>query len=300
MAQVRGAFPYPFAQPAEGGGVVCLGAGGTWYPPSGEWLMQTAANLCVQWWDPIANTWRNQVSNSNTGDYFSTDGYNIRLLNLTGNILSAPITTPGTTGTNGIGFAATGAAIAFSAPAAGGTLATGYVIVGGSVAAPTITQAGSGFLVPPLVVIDPPPPGGIQATAVAALTAGGGITSITMVTVGAGYATTPNFYLIPQMAYYAGGPSGGVAAAAAAPPPGLVFPSNAVPGNQNTSAVGAQLTPVALTGSGTVTGLVMINNGVGYSGTPTATITGVGAAASTLAAVTAAASAQAFVQPRVQ
>jgi hypothetical protein len=119
-----------------------------------------------------------------------------------------------------------------------------------------------------------------------------------MANVGAGYAATPNFYLIPQMAYYAGGPSGG--AAAAAPPPGLVYPANSVPGNQNTSSVGAQLTPVALTGSGTVTGLVMINYGVGYSGTPTATITGVGAAASTLAAVTAAAVTTAFAQPRVQ
>jgi hypothetical protein len=300
MSQIRGAFPFPYAQPAEGGGVICLGGGGTWYPPAGEWLLQTAANIAVQWWDPIANTWRNTVSNSNTGDYFPTDGYNLRLVNMTGNILSAPITAAGSGGVNGIGFAATGAAIAFSAPGAGGVQATGYVIVGGSVAAPTITQAGSGFLVPPLVVIDAPPIGGIQATATALLTAGGGIASITMSNVGAGYAASPNFYLIPQMAYYAGAPSGGVAAAAGAPPPGLVFPANAVPGNQNTSAVGAQLTSVALTGSGVVTGLVMINYGTVYTGTPTATITGVGAATTTLAAVTATAVATAFVQPRVQ
>lgn len=299
MPQIRGAFPFPYAQIAEGGGVITLGSGGVWYPPPGEWLLQTSANICVQWWDPIANTWRNQVSNSNTGDYFPTDGYNVRLYNMTGTILSAPITAAGSGGVNGIGFAATGAAIAFSAAPAGGITATGYVIVGGSVAAPTITQAGSGFLMPPVVVIDAPPIGGIQATATAALTAGGGIASITMSNVGAGYATTPNFYLIPQTAYYQGAPSGGVAAAPI-PPPGLVFPANAVPGNQNTSPVGAQLTPVALTGSGTVTGLVMINNGTTYTGTPTATITGVGAATSTLAAVTAAAVASAFVQPRVQ
>jgi hypothetical protein len=299
MGQVRGAFPFPLAQPAEGGGVIALAAGGVWYPPAGEWLVQTAANACVQWWDPIAQTWRNQVSNSNTGDYFSTDGYNYRVFNMTGTILSAPITAAGSGGTNGIGFAATGAAITFSAPGTGGSLATGYVIVGGSVQAPTITQAGSGFLVPPLVVIDAPPPGGIQATATAALTAGGGISSITMANVGAGYASSPNFYLIPQTAYYQGGPSGGVAAAPI-PAPGLVYPSNAVPGNQNTSPTGAQLTPAALTGSGTVTGLVMINNGTAYTGTPTATITGVTSATSTLAAVTAAAVVTCFAQPRVQ
>lgn len=300
MPQIRGAFPFPTAQIAEGGGVIALPNGGVWYPPPGEWLIQTAANACVQWWDPIAQTWRNQVSNSNTGDFFPTDGYNIRLFNMTGTILSAPITAAGSGGTNGIGTAS-GASMAFSAPGTGGALATGYVIVGGSVQAPTITQAGSGFIMPPIVVIDPPPPGGIQATATAALTAGGGIASITMSNVGAGYATSPNFYLLPQSAYYQGGPSGGVAAAPI-PAPGLVFPSNAAPGNQNTSPVGAQLTPAALTGSGTVTGLVMINNGTGYTGTPTVTISGGGltGATSTLAAVTAAAVVTAFVQPRVQ
>jgi hypothetical protein len=305
MPQIRGLFPFPLAQPAEGGGVVVLGQGGTWYPPAGEWLVQTGTSCAIQWWDPIGQTWRNQVSASNIADYFSTDGANYRMVNLTGNILSAPITAAGSTGTNGIGFAQTGAAIAFSAPGSGGVQATGYVIVGGSVAAPTVTQAGSGFVVPPLIVIDPPPPGGIQATASAVMTAftgagTAGIASITMANVGAGYLVSPNFYVIPQMGYYGGGPSGGVAAAQAAPPPGLVFPANAVPGNQNTSSVGTQLTGIALTGSGTVTGLVMINYGSVYTGTPTATITGVGAATTTLAAVTAAAVTTSFVQPRVQ
>jgi hypothetical protein len=301
MGQLRGLFPFPIAQPQEGDGVIALGNGGTWYPPAGEWLMTVPLNCTMQWWNPVSQVWVTQTSGGNNADYFSTDGANYRMLNLTGNILTAPITTAGSGGVNGIGFAQTGAAITFSAPpTAGGVQATGFVIVGGSVAAPTITQAGSGFLVPPLVVIDVPPPGGIQATATCALTAGGGIGSVTMANVGAGYLTSPNFYLIPQMAYYGGGPSGGVAPAAAAPPPGLVFPANAVAGNQNTSAVGAQLTSIALTGSGTVTGLVMINNGSGYTTLPTATITGVGAATSTLLAVTAAAVTQAFAQPRVQ
>ena len=172
----------------------------------------------------------------------------------------------GSTGTNGIGFAQTGAAIAFSAPGTGGILATGYVIVGGSVAAPTLTQAGSGFLVPPLIVIDPPPAGGIQATAYAVLTAAGALSAVTMDNVGGGYAATPNFWIIPQPALYQGGTQQGTAAGAV-PAPGLVSQTNAVPGNQNIGAgtTGALLTPVALTGSGTLTGLVITNNGGGYT-----------------------------------
>lgn len=301
MAQFRGLFPFPLAQPNEGGGVIVLGGGGTWYPPAGEYLLQTGANATMQWWDPIAQAWRVFVSASNIGDYFSTDGANYRMLNITSTVSIASITA-GSGGTNGIGFAQTGAAVSIVAPlTAGGITATAFAIVGGSVQAPTVTQAGSGFLAPPLVVIDAPPPGGIQATATAALTAGGGIASITMANVGGGYATSPNFYLIPQMAYYGGGPSGGVAAAQAAPPPGLVFPANAVPGNQNTSPTGAQLTSLSLTGSGTLTGVTMINSGTGYTAiAPAITVTGVGAATATANTSSAAAVSTSFVQPRVQ
>lgn len=298
MAQVRGAFPYPFAQPAEGGGVVTLAGGGAYYFPSGEYIISLpASNMVLEWFNPIAQSW---VTVTAASDYISADGYNLRLRNTTSGVSVASFTA-GSGGTNGIGFAATGAAVSIVAPlTTGGITATAYAIVGGSVAAPTVTQAGSGFTMPPLVVIDAPPPGGIQATATATLTAGGGISAITMANVGAGYAASPNFYLIPQTAYYQGGPSGGVAAAPI-PAPGLVAPQNAVPGNQNTSSAGALLTSNALTGSGTLTGVVIINPGTGYTAiAPAATVTGVGAATATLNTVTAAAVATAFVQPRVQ
>jgi hypothetical protein len=308
MAQIRGFFPYPTAQLAEGGGVIALPSGGTWYPPPGEFLITCPANCAMQYWNPIAQNWVNYTGATTSVDYFSTDGANWRMINLTG-IVQVASFTAGSAGTNGIG-SASGATLVVSAPGTNGVQATGYVIVGGSVAAPTVTQAGSGFLVPPLLVADPPPLGGIQATATCALSGtpgatGSGIGVITMLNVGAGYAVTPNWWVIPQPAYYTGGPSGSPTTflpAAGTPPPGLVFPANAVPGNQNTSPVGVQLTSVALTGSGTLTGVVMVNNGSLYTGTPTGTIAGGGltSATVTMSAVTAAATTTAFAQPRVQ
>jgi hypothetical protein len=166
-----------------------------------------------------------------------------------------------------------------------------------------VTQAGSGFLVPPVLVIDPPPPGGIQATAIAVMTAAGssGIASVTMVNAGAGYAATPNFWIVPQTPIYQGGPSGGVAAGAV-PAPGLVYPGNALSGNQNTSATGAQLTSIALTGSGTLLGIHMYQSGGGYTSAPAVTFTGGagGVASTALVAVTSNANSTCLIQPRVQ
>ena len=281
MARIGGAFPFPTAQVGEGGGVITLVSGGVFYPPPGEWLVLTGGVSCLQWFDPINQIWRGMQDPAVQGQYISTDGFNYRVINLSGVVVGASITAVGSGGTNGIGATATGVTVTFTAPVSGlvNATATGYAIVGGSVAAPTITQAGSGFVSPPQIVIDPPAPGGIQATATVTLTAGGGLASITMVNVGAGYLATPNFWIIPQVGYYAGGPSGSFAAAVS-PPTGLVFPANAVPGNQNIGSTGAQLTPIALTGSGTLTGIVIVDPGNAYDGThiPTVTITGLAGA----------------------
>lgn len=285
MARIGGAFPLPPPQPQSANGQVALSPGGIFYFPAGNYVVNSGGVSVLQIYDGQGQQWRGFSPPSSQTDFVSVDGYNYRLINLSGVITGALITNAGSGATNGIGATATGVSVAIAAPSAGGPLstATAYPIIGGSVQAPTITQGGQQFLVPPLVVIDPPPLGGLQATAIATINGAGVVTGITMTFVGAGYTASPNFYLIPQFGLYVGGPSGSFLAGAA-PAPGIVHPINAVPGNQNTSTtLGTQLTPNALTGTGTLTGIVLVNNGFGYTGTtiPAITITGAGAAAAT-------------------
>lgn len=275
MPQIRGAFPFPVAQIAEFGGKIVLPGGGIIYPPSGEYLVSLGTNTVIEMFLPIEQVWQSIASAS---DYMPFDGYNTRLHNITGCVTALTITGAGSGGTNGIGATATGATVAIAA-GGGSILATAQPIVGGSVQAPTIAQAGSGFVVPPLIVIDPPPLGGVQALAYATISAGG-IASIVMSNVGGGYQAPPNFWIIPQTQYYQGGPQTSQLAGVL-PVGGLVYPGNAAPGNQNTSPTGAQLVPLALTGSGTLTGLHLTYPGLGMTSTPAVTISGVGAATAT-------------------
>jgi hypothetical protein len=307
MPQIRGAFPLPVSNLFEGMGRITLNSGASFYFPSGNYIVSTDANTVIEVWDPVETTWRTWITTNNSESVYC-DGYNFRARNISGSLNATSITGAGSGMVNGIGPLATGVSLSVS----GGTQTTGnpvpslYAIIGGSVASPTITRAGSGFTTPPLIVIDPPPTGGIQAAAVASLTAGGGIAAITMINAGAGYITSPNFWIIPQPSYYQGGPPGGPnSGLAAAPivPGGLVDPANAVPGNQNTDSVnGAKLTPAALTGSGTLTGIGVINNGGGYQTTaPTITISGgSGSPTATMTITSNATTATIRSQPRVQ
>ena len=288
MSRLGGQFPLPFQGAQTGDGGIALAAGGTYVPAAGNYVFTSGANIVAQWFDPQAQKWRTFQP---TGDFTSYDGCNYRFINISGTVTGATVSAAGSGAVNGIGPTQTGVTIAFTAPAAGGVpaTATGYAIVGGSVAAPTITQGGSGYIAPPVIIIDPPPPGGIQATAVATVLAGA-VTAITMVNAGAGYQSTPNFWIFPQMLTWTGGPIDGLPLQAY-PPPGTIFQSNLAPGagsiyQNNISPTGCQLTPNALTGSGTVTGFNLVSGGFGYTVASTATVTGAGAA--TLAVVMAA------------
>src|SRR6266853_1550478 len=293
MAQIRGVFQLPFTSPQNIGAptVVTLPSGGVWYPPSGTYLITTGSQTIVQWWDPTDGIWR-QYAGPETLAQISTDGTNYRLVNNSGTCVGGSITNAGSGGTNGIGPNQTGSTVTFAAPAAGGVTATaqGYVVVGGTVPAPTVTQGGSGFLVPPTIVCDPPPPGGVQATFTATISAAGVITGVTQLAPGAGYTSIPQFYIIPQPQFYQGAIRFPGDTPQTVPAPGLINPANAWQGspyqaNLVTGTTGALLTGVALTGAGTLTAIVMTAFGGGYAGNSQATIsfggTSLGAAAAT-------------------
>src|SRR5258708_1550974 len=112
MPRIGGAFPFPLAQVAEGGGIITLPSGGIFYLPSGEYALETGAVTCLEWFDPILQAWRGFQDPAGDGQYISSDGYNYRLINLSGVTTGALITNAGSGGTNGIGTVATGATVA--------------------------------------------------------------------------------------------------------------------------------------------------------------------------------------------
>jgi len=132
--------------------------------------------------------------------------------------------------------------------------------------------------------------------------AAGAVSSVVVDDQGAGYLTVPTVSVIPQNIAYAGSPYGdgtpaGVLGAPQQPAPQSQYAF--LWGSTGIYGVLPVITAGALTGSGTITGWVMKDNGGLYTGTPTVTITGAGAGASTLLAVTAAAVAVAYIQPAV-
>lgn len=260
---------------------VPLPSGGIFTPPAGNYLVTTGLVTVLQYFDPTLLEWRVYAQPGAEAMPVAMDGANWRLVNMSGVVIDASITNAGSGAVNGIGAAATGVAVSFGAAPTGGVAAAGYAIVGGSINTTiTITNGGSGFLVPPLLLIDPPPPGGIQATAVVSALTAGAISGVTVTNAGAGYVTAPNVYVIPQPAVY-GAAAAGIVNNPINTPYSLVIPQTGIVGNV---AGGAQLTVNAtLTGSGTVTGIVITNMGGGYTGTtiPTIAITGAGAAAAT-------------------
>jgi hypothetical protein len=278
---------------------VPLASGEAFYPPSMQAIAVTGASTQVQWWDQAYQIWRVLVPVSGSG-VVSFDGVNVRFVNITGAISVASFTA-GSGAANGIGSTATGVALAVSAPGANGRQALLFPVVGGALSAPAITSGGSGLLVPPLLIVSPPPAGGITAQMVCTIS-GGVLNTITQVVAGAGYTAPPLVTVVPQLAYYAG---------SIPPPPGVQatfggsnFPAGNFtwpPWQINNTGVFSTLpviTPGAITGGGTLTGVGLLDAGALYTGTPTVVATGAGAAAVTLNAVTAAANDTAnFLQP---
>ena len=230
-------------------------ASGQWTIPSGNWYITLGPYTGIQYFDSLANLWRTFQTGPNSDPVaVASDGVNYRVAHLVGRCVSAVITGAGSGMNNGVYSTSLGSGLA---AAAGNSLTfaesvgtptrrgTYNLVIGGAINTTiTITTAGASYTAFPLLIASDPPSGGVRATAVCtALTAGGGLSTVTCTNQGAGYTTAPTWTVVPA--------------------------SGDVTGN------GAVLTST-LTGSGTLTAMYATDPGAGYIAVPTFTFTGGG------------------------
>ena len=221
-----------------------LASGQVYTLPSGQYSAHVGPYTAIQQYDGVQQTWRFVDAPAQTAPtIISSDGSNVRLINPTGTVVGALITTAGSGYTNGIYPAGTGTGTAASptctfTAASGSVLATGNVIVGGAInTTVTITSGGTNYTRAPILLISAPPAGGVQATATCTISAGV-INAVTVTNQGAGYTVAPTITVV-----------------------------NA---NGDTTGSGAVLAVNAtLVGSGTVTAITINNNGAGMTSVPT-------------------------------
>jgi hypothetical protein len=226
---------------APPGNKISLGPAQTFAIPAGQWIVSNTGTIsAIQYLDPVRQEWANLYG---PGAAFAavirSDGVNWRVNNLSDSAYGGIVTAAGS-----------GYAQATTTVTAGTGNSTWQPIVGGALGTFTVGTAGSGYTLPPIVLIPPPPPPGIQATATAALSTGT-VGSITIRTAGAGYLVAPPITLVPDFndpAFQAG----------------LITPAAAT---------------VALTGAGTLTGLLLVNFGELLTTAPTLTVNGAGSSA---------------------
>ena len=230
---------------------VTLQSGQSAVLPSGSYLITMGKYTVLQWYDPVSTTWRNFNTAYNGNPFpFMSDGYNYRLMNLTGTVVGGVVTNLGTANTAKNGFwpagssATTGATVTTTVGANAPALTAQFnVIVGGAVSSTvTVTAGGAGYVIPPTLSFSNPPAGGLAATGYAVMTAGA-ISSVVVTNQGAGYTSAPTITVNPV---------------------------------QNDPGTGAVLTATldATNYSGKCTGVTMANYGGGYATVPTATCAG--------------------------
>ena len=139
-----------------------LGPGETVTVPAGQWIAMGGVSSTPQWFDPVTQQWINFFAIGTAwGTILKSDGFNLRIANLTDTAYGGIITTPGT-----------GYVQASTSITAGTGNSTWLPIVGGALGTFTVVNGGSGYSMPPQVFIPNPPPPGICATATAALSSG--------------------------------------------------------------------------------------------------------------------------------
>jgi hypothetical protein len=165
---------------------IALSGGDVQTIPAGRWWVDLGAYSVLQYLDPVTGVWRSFSSARSQPLQVVSDGFTRRVANLTGCPIGAIVNNGGSA------FAASTATITANV---GGSLWT--AIVGGSLSVSTISVAGSGYSVAPLVYIPAPPNPGVQAVAYATLT-GTSVTGVTLSNVGAGYLSAPTAVILPN------------------------------------------------------------------------------------------------------
>jgi hypothetical protein len=241
---------------------LALSSGETWViSPAGWYYVVLSKYHTIQQYDPITQTWRG-VGSGNTGsmaEYFYSDGVNYRIVNQTGCPVGALLTNSGSGYVTAPTFA----------PNTGNSI--WKAILGGAVgngtvgAAPIITNGGLNYTYPPTVWVSPPPAGGIQATMTCTISSGV-VNTLTVVDQGAGYTSAPQIVFIND--------------------PREVNPATSYATGTNVPAVITQgynaAATCSLTGSGTVTGLLLLDHGQGNQSSIVTLTASSGAAAATV------------------
>jgi len=124
--------------------------------PAGDCFIHPGKYGVIQFLDPVTGIWRAHPSGyspRNQTQQVTSDGTNLRIANLLGCPIAAVVTNAGT------GYVQSSTTCVAST---GGS--TWYPIVGGMVSITTITNAGSGYGVAPIVFFPAPPNPGVQVT----------------------------------------------------------------------------------------------------------------------------------------
>lgn len=216
--------------------------------PAGNWVVDVGKYGSLQFLDPVTQIWTMLRSGDNNGQFFpiSSDGFNVRVANLTGCVVGAVVTNAGSAYVE---------ATTTVTPSAGNS--TWQAIVGGALSTSvTVVTSGNNYGMAPLVFFDAPPAPGVQATGIAVIAAssaaGNTVSSITVLNQGAGYASLPNVSILP----------------------------NPMDPNYLAGSITANATGLAtLTGAGSITAILCTNPGVAVASTTTLAIAGAGVSA---------------------
>lgn len=168
--------------------------GFTGYTLTGQYLVNLGPYCSLQMFDSTQQIWRNVPAANGTPFFISSDGTNYRIANTTGCPVGAIVTTGLGALTPSIGFNTVTVT-----PSAGGS--TWNTLVGGSMPSGliSISTTGSNYQSPPQLIFTPNNQGSnpyIMPTAIAVLTSKS-ISSVTVLSVGAGMLSPPSITVIP-------------------------------------------------------------------------------------------------------